>query len=142
VYANLARQVREHTVERARRARWQVLLVAPLIAGVVIAYSHREELFGVDLPVRIVAVIALVILGWTFARDLGRAVGPILFQRLDPGTAGTAGLSARPFRVGDRVRLLAGVPVEPSEGPELADEVLAALQQVSREVAAAPAAQR
>ena len=75
MYANLARQVREHTVERARRGRWQVLLVAPLIAGVVIGYAHREELFGLDLPVRVVAVIALVILGWTFAREVQAVLG-------------------------------------------------------------------
>ena len=62
MYANLARQVREHTVERARRARRQVLLLTPLIAAVVSAYSHRKELFGVDLPVRIVAVIAGTVL--------------------------------------------------------------------------------
>ncbi|MBI5105101.1 MAG: mechanosensitive ion channel family protein [Solirubrobacterales bacterium] len=114
------------------------------------------------MPVRIATVIALVALGWQFARDLGRAFGPTLFRRLDPGTAGTVGflvrfatvilallvalriaglkpetlavggaftavilglaaqqtfgnlfagfvlLSARPFRVGDRVRLQGG----------------------------------
>ena len=111
---------------------------------------------------RIGCVIALVILGWSFAMNLGRAVGPTLLKRLDPGTAGTVGflirlltlmlsvifalrlaglrpetlavggaitavilglaaqqtignliagtvlLSARPFRVGDRVRMHAG----------------------------------
>jgi small conductance mechanosensitive channel len=103
-----------------------------------------------------------VILGWAFAMNLGRALGPTLLNRLDPGAAGTVGflirlltllasvlvalrlaglepatlavggaitaviiglaaqqtignliagtglLSARPFRVGDRVRLHAG----------------------------------
>ena len=29
--------------------------------------------------------------GWQLARDIGRAVGPALFRRLDPGTAGTVG---------------------------------------------------
>jgi small conductance mechanosensitive channel len=33
-------------------------------------------------------VIALVILGWAFAMNLGRAIGPTLLKRLEPGTAG------------------------------------------------------
>jgi small conductance mechanosensitive channel len=107
-------------------------------------------------------VVVLVILGWAIARDVGRGLGPPLFRRLDPATAGTVGflirlvtialavlvalrvagieartlalggaftavifglaaqqtlgnviagtvlLSARPFRVGDRVRLQGG----------------------------------
>jgi small-conductance mechanosensitive channel len=107
-------------------------------------------------------VIALLVLGWQLARDVGRALAPILFGRLDPATAGSTGflvrlvglllavvvalrfadisvtaiaigasasavviglaaqqtlgnliagivlLSARPFRVGDTVRLQAG----------------------------------
>jgi small conductance mechanosensitive channel len=162
MYARVARQVREHAAARARRARTHVALLLPLITAVVVAYSHRAELFGADLPVRIGCVIALVILGWSFAMNLGRAVGPTLLKRLDPGTAGTVGflirlltlmlsvifalrlaglrpetlavggaitavilglaaqqtignlisgtvlLSARPFRVGDRVRMHAG----------------------------------
>jgi small conductance mechanosensitive channel len=162
MYARVARQVREHAAARARRARAHVALLLPLITAVVLAYSHRAELFGADLPVRIGCVIALVILGWSFAMNLGRAVGPTLLKRLDPGTAGTVGflirlltlllsviialrlaglrpetlavggaitavilglaaqqtignliagtvlLSARPFRVGDRVRMHAG----------------------------------
>jgi small-conductance mechanosensitive channel len=162
MYARVARQVREHAAERARRARTHVALLLLLITAVVLAYSNRAELFGADLPVRIGCVIALVILGWSFAMNLGRAVGPTLLRRLDPGTAGTVGflirlltlmlsvifalrlaglrpetlavggaiaavilglaaqqtignliagtvlLSARPFRVGDRVRMHAG----------------------------------
>jgi small conductance mechanosensitive channel len=149
-------------VERARRARVQLLLLIPLIAGVVFAYIHRRALFGLDMPVRVACVLALVLLGWSLAMNLGRAMGPALLRRLDPGTAGTvaflirlitliaavtvalrlAGLrpetlavggaitavilglaaqqtignliagtvlmSARPFRVGDRVRMHAG----------------------------------
>jgi small conductance mechanosensitive channel len=162
MYARVARQVREHAAERARRARTHVALLLPLITAVVLAYSHRAELFGADLPVHIGCVIALVVLGRSFAMNLGRAVGPTLLKRLDPGTAGTVGflirlltlmlsvifalrlaglrpetlalggaitavilglaaqqtignliagtvlLSARPFRVGDRVRMHAG----------------------------------
>ena len=49
----IARQLRVQAVQRARRARWQALVLMPLLAGVIWAYSHRKELFGVDLPVRL-----------------------------------------------------------------------------------------
>jgi small conductance mechanosensitive channel len=155
-------RVRENAVRRARRARTHILLLVPLIAAVVFAYSYRYELFGLDVPIRIGTAIVLVILGWAFAQNLARAFGPTLLRRLDPGTAGTvdflirlltlivgvlvalrvAGLqpetlavggaitavifglaaqqtignliagtvlmSARPFRVGDRLRMHAG----------------------------------
>lgn len=161
-YARVAKQLREQATVRARRARTHIVLLVPLIVAVVFAYYHRRALFGMDVPVRIACVIALVILGWSFAMNLGRAVGPALLHRLDPATAGTvdflirlltliltitvaarlAGLrpetlavggaitavilglaaqqtignliagvvlmSARPFRVGDRVRMHAG----------------------------------
>jgi small conductance mechanosensitive channel len=162
MYARVARQVREHAARRAQRARVQVALLVPLITAVVLAYSYRDRLFGLDVPVRIACMVALVILGWSFAVSLGRAIGPTLLKRLDPGTAGTVAflirlvtllfsvlialrlaglrpetlavggaitavilglaaqqtignliagtvlLSARPFRVGDRVRMHAG----------------------------------
>jgi small conductance mechanosensitive channel len=157
----LARQLGQRA---ARRARRQALVLLPLLAGVLVLYDHRDELFGrgLDTPVRIGTALVLVILGWAFARDVGEAVGPDLFRRMAPGTAGTVGfllrlatilvvtilalriagltpqtlavggaftavvlglaaqqtlgnliagtvlLSARPFRVGERVRLQAG----------------------------------
>jgi small conductance mechanosensitive channel len=170
MYAEKARQVRQQAVERAKGARRRVLVIAPLIAAVVYAYANRRQLFGIDLPIRIVAVVTLVILGWALARNLGRAFGPTLFSRLDPGTAGTVGflirlvalaafvllalrlagleprtlavggaitaviiglgaqqtlgnliagtvlLSARPFRVGDHIRLQAGPLAGRTEG--------------------------
>src|SRR4051812_42478103 len=157
--AGLARQLSSRAV---KRAGIQTLLLLPMIAGVLVLSSYRQQLFGVAEPIRIATVFALVALGWQFARDLGRAAGPTLFRRLDPGTAGTVGvlvrfvtivaalvialriagldprtlafggaftavvlglaaqqtfgnlfaglvlLSARPFRVGDRVRLQGG----------------------------------
>jgi small conductance mechanosensitive channel len=157
--AGLARQLSARAV---KRARIQTLVLLPMIAAVLILYANRARIFGVDEPVRIATVLALVALGWQFARDLGRAAGPMLFRRMDPGTAGTVGflvrfttiitavlvalrvagldprtlavggaftavilglaaqqtfgnlfaglvlLSARPFRVGDRVRLQGG----------------------------------
>jgi small-conductance mechanosensitive channel len=147
----------------ASRARWQALFLLPVLVGVVIAYNHRRSLFpGAGESVRILTVVVLLTFGWIFARAVGRAFGPSLFRRLDPGTAGTVGflirlmtvtlalimalriagieartlaiggavtavvfglaaqqtlgnliagtvlLSARPFRVGDRVRLQGG----------------------------------
>jgi small conductance mechanosensitive channel len=93
----LARQI---NARAARKARRQAAVLIPLLAGVLIAYRYRTELFGVDMPIRIVTVIALLILGWTIARDVGRAMGPALFRRLDPGTAGTVGFLIRLATVG------------------------------------------
>jgi small-conductance mechanosensitive channel len=157
-----ARSLTLQTAQRARRARWELLVIVPLLAVTVFAYLRREELFGIDTPVRVGAAIVMVILGWALARDLGRFSAPALFRRMDPATAGTVGflirlvfiaaaalfslrvaglqpdtlavggaitavvfglaaqqtlgnliaglvlISARPFKVGDRVRLQAG----------------------------------
>lgn len=75
--------------ERARRARNEVLLVLPLAALTLVAYENRRAWFGIDQPAQVATVVLLVILGWRLARDVGRAVGPALLARLDPGTAGT-----------------------------------------------------
>ncbi len=155
----------------ARRAGWEAVLLGILFVVVVAVYDNRTSLFGVEgdgsspeanTAVRIVTVLALLILGWAIARNFGRALGPALFRRLDPATAGPVGflirlgtlaiallvalsvagvqartllvggaftavilglaaqqtlgnliagivlLSARPFKVGDRVRLQGG----------------------------------
>jgi small conductance mechanosensitive channel len=170
----LLRQISPRVV---KRARLEVLVLIPLFVAVVIFYDNRVSLLGaagphgpaakelepaVETPVTVLTVVALVILGWAIARDVGRSLGPPLFRRLDPATAGTVGflirlmtivlavlvalrvagietrtlalggaftavifglaaqktlgnviagtvlLSARPFRVGDRVRLQGG----------------------------------
>ncbi|HEX5147285.1 MAG TPA: mechanosensitive ion channel family protein [Conexibacter sp.] len=167
--AGLSRQLGQRA---ARRARREALVLLPLLAAILVAYSYRTELFGRDLDtlVRILTAVVLVALGWAFARDLGRVVGPDLMRRMDPGTAGTVGfllrlatiaivtvvalriagltprtlavggaftavvlglaaqqtlgnliagtvlLSARPFRVGERVRLQAGGLAGQAEG--------------------------
>jgi small conductance mechanosensitive channel len=156
----------------AKKARREALLLLPLLIAVLVVYAYREELFGRDLDtlVRILTAVVLVALGWAFARDVGRAVGPELLRRMDPSTAGTLGfllrlvtilvvtiaalriagleprtlavggaftavvlglaaqqtlgnliagtvlLSARPFRVGERVRLQAGGLAGETEG--------------------------
>jgi small-conductance mechanosensitive channel len=151
-----------------RRARAQLLVFAPLFAGVILLWDYRHDLFAVsrgspgETALQVFVVIALVVLGWALARDIVRGVEPLLFRRMDTATAGTAGfvirlltmlaaivvaltiagvspgaiaigasfsavvfglaaqqtlgnliaglvlLSARPFRVGDRVRLQGG----------------------------------
>ncbi len=166
-------EVSEKTVRRARR---EVLLLVPLLIGVLLVWSHRDQIFGkqqlktVETPLQIATIIALVAIGWALARAFGRLAGPSFLRRMDPATAGTFGflvrlitivitlllalaiagvkpqtlavggaftavvlglaaqqtlgnviaglvlLSARPFRVGERVRLQAGVVGGTAEG--------------------------
>ncbi|MFZ2050556.1 MAG: mechanosensitive ion channel family protein [Solirubrobacteraceae bacterium] len=161
--AGLLREIDPHAV---RRARVTALLLLPVFIGIVVLDHHLNDV-GVsgedlELAIKVVSAIVLVVLGWVIAKDAGRAFGPMLFRRLEPGTAGTVGflirlttiglaallaldavgvnpqtlaiggalaavviglaaqqtfgnliagtvlLSARPFRVGDRVRLQGG----------------------------------
>ena len=157
--AGLARQLSARAV---KRARIQLLVLIPIGIATYVLFKHRQQLFGVDTPARVVAAALLLAIGWQVARDIGRSVGPAMFRRMDPATAGTAGflmrlltilfvfviamrvvgldprtlavggaftavifglaaqqtlgnliagtvlLSARPFKVGDRVRLQGG----------------------------------
>src|SRR5436190_8165805 len=80
----------------AKRARGIFVVLAVLIAGVLILFHHRGDLFpGLATQVRIATVAALAILGWALARALGRGVAPQLFRRMEPGTAGTVGFLIR-----------------------------------------------
>jgi small-conductance mechanosensitive channel len=90
----LARQLSRGAV---KRARIQALVLIPLIAAVAVVYSYRADLVGRDLApvVRWATVLAMLALGWTFARSIGRSLGPMLFRRLDPATAGTVGFLIR-----------------------------------------------
>jgi small conductance mechanosensitive channel len=176
----LAKQVSAGTVRRARR---QAAALVPLLIAVLVAYAERKQILPTthgggctgacqtdDKIIRIGTALVLVVLGWAFARDLGRAAAPTFFRRMDPGTAGTVGflvrfatlaitgfaalriagtdpgtlavgggftavvlglaaqqtlgnlfagmvlLSARPFRVGERVRFQAGALAGRTEG--------------------------
>jgi small conductance mechanosensitive channel len=166
-----ARNLTLHAAQQARnKAKLELLVVIPLLAGTLYAYARREALFGVDAPIRAGAAVVLVVLGWALARNVGRYIAPALFRRMDPGTAGTASflirlffmalvallslraagldpgtlavggalaavviglaaqqtlgnliagmvlIAARPFKVGDRVRLQAGALGGPVEG--------------------------
>lgn len=96
--AGLLRQISPRAV---RRARFEALLLLPLFVGIVVLYDERKHLLGesrykaVEVPLQIVAVAALMILGWVIARAFGRAFGPMLFRRLEPATAGTVGFLIR-----------------------------------------------
>jgi small conductance mechanosensitive channel len=92
--AGLARELTRRAVRRAQRGAVFFILA---FAGVLVAYSYRDDLFGrqLDEPVRIGTVIVLLALGWAASRDVGRALAPALFRRLDPGTAGTVGFLIR-----------------------------------------------
>lgn len=157
-----ARHLTAKTAQAARRARLQLLVLVPAVGAIVFAYQNRRDLFGTDIPVRVATAVAILVLGFWVARDIGRSAAPLLYRRMDRATAGTvsftirlvfltiailaslriaglkpetlavggaitavvvglaaqqtfgnvlAGLvliSARPFRVGDRVRLQAG----------------------------------
>jgi small conductance mechanosensitive channel len=87
--------LRAQTIEAGRRARRELLILAPLLVAIVLAYVFRFELFGTDEPVRIITAGALVLIGWVFARSLGHALEPRLARSLDPGSAGVVGFFVR-----------------------------------------------
>lgn len=85
---------------QAKRATGGVIVLLLAIAGVLIVFGQRKELFpGLNTETRIVTVVVLAILGWGLARALGQSLAPALFRRMDPGTAGTVGFLLRLFTV-------------------------------------------
>jgi small-conductance mechanosensitive channel len=95
----LAVDVSQRAVRRARR---QIVVLLPLLIGVLVLYHYRVDLLGGrhnekrwDNWIQWVTVIALLAIGWAFARDVGRAAGPTFFRRMDPATAGTVGFLIR-----------------------------------------------
>jgi small conductance mechanosensitive channel len=128
----LLRQISPRVV---KRARLEALVLVPLFVGVVVLYDDRLSLLGtttpgrhghkstvslggLETPVRVATVIALVILGWAIARDIGRGLGPALFRRLDPATAGTVGFAIRLTTV--VVALLVALRIAGIQAQELA----------------------
>ena len=117
--AGLAVEVSSGEVRRARAA---VLVLFPLIVGILVVYAHRKGIFGLpqcqhgkcpqssaDTAIQWGTVALLLILGWTLARDVGRAAGPTFFRRMDPGTAGTVGFVVRLVTIAVTVLLALGV---------------------------------
>jgi small conductance mechanosensitive channel len=72
-------------------------VLLPLLGLLVVVYSEHRRLLGPewDTTARLGTAVLLIALGWHFARDVGRALGPWLFKRLEPGTAGTVGFLIR-----------------------------------------------
>ena len=93
--ASGARHLTMQTAKRARRAKWELFAIVPMLLGTIVAYVERERIFGIDTPVRIAAALVMAALGWALARDLGRFSAPALFKRMDPATAGTVGFLIR-----------------------------------------------
>jgi small conductance mechanosensitive channel len=80
----------------ARRGKGEALIALVAIAGVLLLFSRRKDLFpGYGTEVRVATVILLILLGWALARSLGRGIGPALYRRVEPGTAGTIGFLVR-----------------------------------------------
>jgi small conductance mechanosensitive channel len=80
-----------------KRARIELVVLLPLLAAVLLLYGYRDRLFppAWDPGVRIAAASGIVVFGWMLARSAGRALGPWLFARLEPATAGTVGFLIR-----------------------------------------------
>ena len=96
-------EVDKHAVRRARR-RGTAFLV--LFVGMLIAGPHLYSVAGVPsaksadangwtTTIQWGIAVVLLVLGWALAAEVGRAVGPSLFRRMDPATAGTVGFFAR-----------------------------------------------
>jgi small-conductance mechanosensitive channel len=90
----LARQL---SVRAVKRARIEFFVLALLAGATITLYIFREQLFGIDAPIRAAAAVALLLIGFGLARDIGRIFAPALFRRMDPGTAGTVGFLLRLF---------------------------------------------
>src|SRR3954467_168887 len=79
-----AAALRGRAADAARRARRQLALLLPLLAGLILAYAYRQELLGVDEPVRIGVAAILILLGGAVARNVARVMQPWLERRLEP----------------------------------------------------------
>lgn len=90
-----AKRLAGEALDRSRKARREAIVLLPLAAAVIVLYRYLDDQIGNDEAIRIAAAIVLAAIGWRFARDIGRALGPRLLSRFDPGTASTVGFFAR-----------------------------------------------
>src|SRR5579884_3387797 len=104
----LAVDISQRTLRTAQR---RAAVLVPLFIAVVVVYNNYQSWFPVHgrhywdksswtTPITVIAVLALLGLGWAIAREFGRAIGPTFFKRMDPSTAGTVGFVIRLVTVG------------------------------------------
>lgn len=86
-----AATLRAQAAEAARRSRRKLALLVPLAALLVAGYVFRQQVFGLDRPIRLAVAVVLVVVGWSLARNVGRALQPRLTRGMDPGSAGVTG---------------------------------------------------
>ncbi len=80
----------------ARRARREAFVILLLIVGVLIVFAERQTLLpDAGKPLRYATAAILALLGWMLARTIAKGLAPVLFRRMEPGTAGTAGFVIR-----------------------------------------------
>jgi len=92
--AGLAVEVSE---KKVRRARIEAIILLPALIALLVAWHHHVVWFGKHSGTtgRTIAVPVFALLGWAFARAMGRLAGPTFLRRMDPGTAGTVGFLVR-----------------------------------------------
>jgi small conductance mechanosensitive channel len=99
----------------ARKARREALILGPMFVGVLVLHAHKDDIApGLGPYIQVFTVIALVIIGWVLAGDLGRLIGPYALGRLDPATAGTVGFLVRLIGIAVAIVValrIAGLPV-------------------------------
>jgi small-conductance mechanosensitive channel len=122
----LSFEVNQKEVKRAQRlaAVWLVLLIVVDVGTHVLLSRTRAcparnatdcSLLGnwgvqdLATPLKIVAGILVLALGWGLARAIGKFVGPTFLRRMDPATAGTFGFLIRLLTVG--IALIIGLNV-------------------------------
>ncbi len=89
-------KLRQEASHAAGRARKELLWAVPSAVGILVVSHHRRDwLPGLATEVQVASVIALVLLGWFVARDVARAIAPMLLGRLGPETAATVGFGLR-----------------------------------------------
>ncbi len=89
-------EVNKHEVrDAARRLVGELILLILIVLGENLALDHIDDLAKhghhwvvSKTVIRLLAVAAVLGIGWLIARDVSR-VAPALFRRMDPATAGT-----------------------------------------------------
>jgi small-conductance mechanosensitive channel len=99
----------------ARRARGEIAIALVLLVAVLVVYANRYSIFGIaknsnaDDWIKWGTVALLLLLGWTMASAIGKAVGPTFFRRMDPATAGTFGFIMRLLTIAITLLIALGV---------------------------------